>query len=60
MVYGGKILDHFDRRIMFAYLDEYFGEFLFESFQPFQLCKGNESFAIPYAAKSKADFLGKF
>lgn len=62
MVYGGKVLDKFDRRILHAYLDEYLGDFLFDSFQPFHFykSKGHENYAIPCAAKSKADFLSKF
>lgn len=61
MVYGGKVLDNFDRRILFAYLDEYLGDFLFDSFQPFHFYKGQEAnYAIPYAANSKMDFLRKF
>lgn len=59
-VYGGKVLDPYDRRILFAYLDEYLGDFLFDEFQPFHFYKGNnrEQYVIPYAAGSKADFLG--
>lgn len=62
MVYGGKVLDDFDRRTLFAYLDEYLGSFLFDSFQPFHFYKNNnhENYRIPYAANTKQDFLGKF
>lgn len=61
MVYGGKVLDNFDRQILLAYLDEYLGDFLFDSFQPFHFYKGNdhEHYSIPYAASIKTDFLGK-
>lgn len=61
-VYGGKVLDQFDRRILFAYLDEYLGDFLFDEFQPFHFYKGShrEQYAIPYAANTKAEFLGNF
>lgn len=34
-MYGGRIIDSFDRRISKVYMDEYFGDFLFDSFQPF-------------------------
>lgn len=54
MVYGGKVLDKFDRRILFAYMDEYLGDFLFDSFQPFHFCQ-QTNYTIPYAAH----FLGK-
>lgn len=61
MVYGGKVLDNFDRRILFAYLDEYLGDFVFDSFQPFHFYKGHQTnYTIPYAANSKMDFLRKF
>lgn len=71
MVYGGKVLDNFDRRIVYAYLDEYLGDFLFDSFQPFRFYCGDddgsggndndhERYTIPYAATTKLDFLGKF
>lgn len=61
MVYGGKVLDNFDRRTLLAYLDEYLGDFLFDSFQPFHFYKGHdhEHYSIPYAASIKTDFLGK-
>lgn len=61
MVYGGKVLDNFDRRILLAYLDEYMGDFLFDSFQPFHFYKGDQAnYTIPYAANLKTDFLRKF
>lgn len=62
MVYGGKVLDHYDRRTLCAYLDEYVGDFLFDSFQPFHFYKGDgyENYTIPHAANTKTDFLGKF
>ena len=61
MVYGGKVLDNFDRRILFAYLDQYLGDFVFDSFQPFHFYKGHQTnYTIPYAANSKMDFLRKF
>jgi len=34
-MYGGRVSDSFDRRILTTYLDEYLGDFLFDSFQPF-------------------------
>jgi len=34
-MYGGRAIDSFDRRILNTYVDEYFGDFLFDSFQPF-------------------------
>ncbi|KAJ8266677.1 hypothetical protein GJAV_G00133350 [Gymnothorax javanicus] len=35
VMYGGRAIDSFDRRILTVYLDEYLGDFLFDTFQPF-------------------------
>ena len=34
-MYGGRVSDHYDRRVLNAYLEEYFGDFLFDGFQKF-------------------------
>ena len=34
-MYGGRVTDNFDRRILITYLDEYMGDFLFDSNNPF-------------------------
>jgi hypothetical protein len=34
-MYGGRVSDSFDRRVLSTYLDEYMGDFLFDKFQPF-------------------------
>jgi dynein heavy chain, axonemal len=34
-MYGGRVSDGFDRRVLTTYLDEYLGDFLFDEFQPF-------------------------
>ena len=34
-MYGGRVSDSFDRRVLSTYLDEYLGDFLFDDFQPF-------------------------
>ncbi|GLI59150.1 hypothetical protein VaNZ11_000978 [Volvox africanus] len=40
-MYGGRVSDSYDRRILITYLDEYLGDFLFDTFQPFHFyaCK---------------------
>ena len=35
VMYGGRAIDNFDRRIINTYMDEYMGDFIFDSFQPF-------------------------
>ncbi|KAL9651290.1 hypothetical protein ABK040_001243 [Willaertia magna] len=34
-MYGGRVTDKYDRRILTTYLNEYMGDFLFDTFQPF-------------------------
>lgn len=38
-MYGGRVSDSYDRRILVTYLDEYLGDFLFDTFQPFYFYK---------------------
>uniref|UniRef100_A0A670KBP0 Dynein axonemal heavy chain 10 n=1 Tax=Podarcis muralis TaxID=64176 RepID=A0A670KBP0_PODMU len=35
VMYGGRAIDSFDRRILTTYMDEYLGDFIFDTFQPF-------------------------
>ncbi|XP_055618804.1 dynein axonemal heavy chain 10 isoform X2 [Toxorhynchites rutilus septentrionalis] len=35
VMYGGRVIDDFDRRVVKTYMDEYMGDFLFDTFQPF-------------------------
>ena len=35
VMYGGRVTDSFDRRVLVTYLNEYMGDFLFDTFQPF-------------------------
>jgi len=35
VMYGGRVIDDFDRRIVNIYMDEYMGDFLFETVQQF-------------------------
>ncbi|XP_009299843.1 dynein axonemal heavy chain 10 [Danio rerio] len=35
VMYGGRVIDSFDRRILTVYTDEYLGDFIFDTFQPF-------------------------
>lgn len=47
-MYGGRVSDNFDRRILTTYLDEYLGDFLFDTFQPFHFYVNSEvDYTIP-------------
>ena len=35
-MYGGRVTDDCDRRIVETYMQEYLGDFLFDTFQPFR------------------------
>ncbi|XP_066546047.1 dynein axonemal heavy chain 10 [Amia ocellicauda] len=48
VMYGGRAIDSFDRRILTVYMDEYLGDFLFDTFQPFHFFKNQEvDYKIP-------------
>ncbi|XP_019715984.1 dynein heavy chain 10, axonemal-like [Hippocampus comes] len=48
VMYGGRVIDSFDRRILTVYMDEYFGDFLFYDFCHFHFFKNNEvDYRIP-------------
>eukprot|EP00771_Trimastix_marina_P001232 gnl/Trimastix_PCT/2287.p1 GENE.gnl/Trimastix_PCT/2287~~gnl/Trimastix_PCT/2287.p1 ORF type:complete len:1636 (+),score=757.30 gnl/Trimastix_PCT/2287:1914-6821(+) len=47
-MYGGRVTDNFDRRILITYLDEYMGDFLFDRFQPFFFYKDESvAYSVP-------------
>lgn len=41
IIYGGKVIDSYDRRILLTYVEEYYGDFIYSSYQPFSfyICK---------------------
>ena len=41
-MYGGRAIDDFDRRVLRTYMDEYMGDFIFDTFQPFHFFASNE------------------
>lgn len=58
-MYGGRAIDSFDRRILTIYMDEYLGDFIFDTFQIFHFYKKDEvDYKIPNGDK-KDDFVGK-
>ena len=49
-MYGGRVTDDFDRRVLVTYLSEYMGEFIFDKNQPFFFSKGEYNYKIPYSS----------
>ncbi|CAL8251349.1 unnamed protein product [Boreogadus saida] len=48
VMYGGRAIDSFDRRILNVYMDEYLGDFIFDVFQPFHLYHNRDAdYKIP-------------
>lgn len=58
-MYGGRAIDSFDRRILTTYMDEYLGDFIFDTFQPFHFFRNKEvDYKIP-AGDVKEKFVGE-
>lgn len=58
-MYGGRAIDSFDRRILTVYMDEYLGDFIFDTFQPFHFFQNKEvDYKIPIG-DVKEKFVGK-
>lgn len=58
-MYGGRAIDSFDRRILTTYMDEYLGDFIFDTFQPFHFFRNKEvDYKIP-AGNVKEKFVGE-
>ncbi|CAH1801914.1 unnamed protein product [Owenia fusiformis] len=48
VMYGGRAIDDFDRRILRTYMDEYMGDFIFDTFQPFHFYQNDDvDYRIP-------------
>lgn len=48
VMYGGRVIDDFDRRIVATYMNEYMGDFLFDKFQPYHFyCDDTVDYLIP-------------
>ncbi|NXM38868.1 DYH10 protein, partial [Gymnorhina tibicen] len=57
VMYGGRAIDSFDRRILTVYMDEYLGDFLFDTFQVFHFYKSDTIDYIIPAGQGKDDFV---
>lgn len=57
-MYGGRVIDDYDRRIVATYMDEYMGDFLFDTFQPFHFYQDSTvDYVIPQDG-AKEDYIG--
>jgi dynein heavy chain len=55
VMYGGRVTDNCDRRVVATYMNEYLGDFLFDSFQPFHFYHGDGSdYRIPQQQSREA------
>ncbi|CAG08487.1 unnamed protein product, partial [Tetraodon nigroviridis] len=55
VMYGGRVIDSFDRRILTSYMDEYFGDFLFYTYRQFHFFHNKDvDYKIPpHGTKNK-------
>uniref|UniRef100_A0A8C4N1H9 Dynein heavy chain 10, axonemal n=1 Tax=Eptatretus burgeri TaxID=7764 RepID=A0A8C4N1H9_EPTBU len=57
VMYGGRVIDSFDRRVLTTYMEEYFGDFIFDTCQPFHFfCNKDVDYYIPELGQ-KDDYL---
>lgn len=59
IIYGGRVLDDFDKRLLNTYLNEYFGDFLFNKFHASNFEKNGDSECVrPVVVQSFEEFEG--
>jgi len=46
-MYGGRVTDAYDRRVLNTYLEEYMGDFLFDENQPFYFSQAGHDYTCP-------------
>lgn len=55
VMYGGRAIDDFDRRVLRTYMNEYMGDFIFDTFQPFYFHRtADVAYYIPTANEEQA------
>ncbi|ETN61879.1 dynein heavy chain 10, axonemal [Anopheles darlingi] len=57
VMYGGRVIDDFDRRVVATYMDEYMGDFLFDTFQPFNFYASESFVYSPLQAATRDEFI---
>jgi len=48
-MYGGRVTDDYDRRVLNTYLKEYLGDFIFDSNQVYFFSRSGADYVIPTA-----------
>lgn len=57
VMYGGRVIDSYDQRVVNTFMQEYFGEFIIDEFQKFYLYHDeNVQYIIPMV-ETKEDYL---
>lgn len=61
VMYGGRVIDDFDRRITNCYMNEYMGDFLFDEFKEFHFYMDeNVDYCLPdEETVLKEDYIGE-
>lgn len=58
-MYGGRVIDSYDQRIVNAFMKEYFGEFIIDKFKAFYFFRDKTvDYDLPIA-ETKEDYLSK-
>ncbi|CAF1548071.1 unnamed protein product [Rotaria magnacalcarata] len=58
VIYGGRVIDSYDQRLIQTYMKEYFGDFVFDHLQPFHFFNDrNKSLKYDYFIPELRDFL---
>lgn len=55
-MYGGRVTDDYDRRVLNCYLKEFFGDFIFDTNQKFFFSTAEFDYVIPYEAENLEQF----
>jgi dynein heavy chain len=58
-MYGGRVIDGYDRRLLNTFMNEYMGDFLFDTFQPFHFYSDSHvDYCVPPEG-NREQYIGK-